>query len=164
MLLLEDLGSTNGTWVNGTRIPAPTLLAPGDEVAVGGSVLRVRAVEAARETTPVSPPPAPAAAPVPPPPKDKRPGLRIVSGWAAGVQIRIGEEPLVLGNAAIGKEEFGGDPAVAPEHARVTPLDDGRVLLEDLGSGSGTIVDGQAISAPVTLSPGKPVLDRRADA
>ena len=39
---IEDLGSTNGTHVNGTRISAPTRLAPGDEFAIGSEVLRVR--------------------------------------------------------------------------------------------------------------------------
>ncbi len=39
-LEVADLGSTNGTWVNGTRIEAPTQLAAGDIVGVG-SVLMV---------------------------------------------------------------------------------------------------------------------------
>lgn len=39
---IEDLESTNGTHVNGTRISAPTSLAPGDELALGSEVLRVR--------------------------------------------------------------------------------------------------------------------------
>jgi len=39
---IEDLGSTNGTHVNGTRISTPTRLAPGDEFALGSEVLRVR--------------------------------------------------------------------------------------------------------------------------
>ncbi|HEY6483550.1 MAG TPA: FHA domain-containing protein [Steroidobacteraceae bacterium] len=39
---IEDLGSTNGTHVNGTRITAPTRLAPGNEVALGSEVLHVR--------------------------------------------------------------------------------------------------------------------------
>jgi len=39
---VEDLDSTNGTHVNGTRISAPTRLAPGDEFALGSEVLRVR--------------------------------------------------------------------------------------------------------------------------
>lgn len=39
---IEDLDSTNGTYVNGTRISAPTRLAPGDEFALGSEVLRVR--------------------------------------------------------------------------------------------------------------------------
>ena len=39
---IEDLDSTNGTFVNGTRISAPTRLAPRDEFALGSEVLRVR--------------------------------------------------------------------------------------------------------------------------
>jgi len=39
---IEDLDSTNGTHVNGTRISAPTRLAPGDEFALGSELLRVR--------------------------------------------------------------------------------------------------------------------------
>src|SRR5581483_7725962 len=39
---IEDLGSTNGTHVNGARISAPVQLAPGDEFALGSEVLRLR--------------------------------------------------------------------------------------------------------------------------
>ena len=39
---IEDLNSTNGTHVNGTRISAPTRLVPGDEFALGSEVLRLR--------------------------------------------------------------------------------------------------------------------------
>jgi DNA-binding NtrC family response regulator/pSer/pThr/pTyr-binding forkhead associated (FHA) protein len=37
--VLNDLGSRNGTWVNGQRVNSPTPLRPGDEIAVGESVL-----------------------------------------------------------------------------------------------------------------------------
>jgi uncharacterized protein YxjI len=40
-LEVEDLRSTNGTWVNGVRIDRPTPLAPGDVLKVGGLSLRV---------------------------------------------------------------------------------------------------------------------------
>jgi len=40
---IEDLDSTNGTHVNGTRIAAPTRLSPGSELALGSEVLQVRA-------------------------------------------------------------------------------------------------------------------------
>ena len=39
---IEDLGSTNGTHVNGTRISVPTRLALGNEVALGTELLQVR--------------------------------------------------------------------------------------------------------------------------
>jgi pSer/pThr/pTyr-binding forkhead associated (FHA) protein len=37
---LEDAGSTNGTFVNGTRIREPQRLAPGDVIRVGETDLR----------------------------------------------------------------------------------------------------------------------------
>jgi hypothetical protein len=45
-LVVEDLGSTNGTQVNGGQIGGPTGLADGDVVEVGGSSLRVAAAAA----------------------------------------------------------------------------------------------------------------------
>ncbi len=40
-LEIEDLGSRNGTWVNGTRIRRPTVLQQGDEVQLGEDLLEV---------------------------------------------------------------------------------------------------------------------------
>lgn len=42
MCAIEDLGSTNGTFVNGLRISTPQLLAVGDTVEVGASTLVLR--------------------------------------------------------------------------------------------------------------------------
>ncbi len=36
-IIIEDLGSSNGTLVNGTAIQEPTILKPGDRVTVGKS-------------------------------------------------------------------------------------------------------------------------------
>jgi DNA-binding winged helix-turn-helix (wHTH) protein len=52
---IEDLDSTNGTHVNGTRISAPTRLVPGDEFALGSEVLRVRLRSASVLTVKVDP-------------------------------------------------------------------------------------------------------------
>ena len=41
---IRDLGSLNGTWVNGERISSPTVLAPGDVVKVGTTRIEVLAV------------------------------------------------------------------------------------------------------------------------
>lgn len=49
-LLIEDLGSTGGTFVNGGRIAQPTRLAPGDVVLVGDTELRVMPLPAAAPT------------------------------------------------------------------------------------------------------------------
>jgi ABC-2 type transport system ATP-binding protein len=49
-LLLDDLGSTNGTYLNGWRIPAPQVLSPGDRLQVGATVLEVHAPEGPQVT------------------------------------------------------------------------------------------------------------------
>jgi len=41
-LYVQDLGSTNGTYVNGRRITAPIAVSRGDAVQVGKSVMEVR--------------------------------------------------------------------------------------------------------------------------
>ena len=40
---IEDLGSTNGTFVNGARVTTARLLAPGDIVRIGQTDLQVEA-------------------------------------------------------------------------------------------------------------------------
>jgi hypothetical protein len=55
---IEDLGSSNGTFVNGLRIQTPRLLAPGDSIETGTTTLVVREI--------VRPEPAPAPPDVPP--------------------------------------------------------------------------------------------------
>ncbi len=39
---LEDLGSTNGTYVNRTRVSVPTAIGPGDQVRMGKATLELR--------------------------------------------------------------------------------------------------------------------------
>jgi pSer/pThr/pTyr-binding forkhead associated (FHA) protein len=41
-LLVEDLGSRNGSFVNGVRVVQPTRLRPGDRLTVGDTILVVR--------------------------------------------------------------------------------------------------------------------------
>ncbi len=76
---VEDLSSTNGTYVNGTRLSEPAVLSVGDEIELGTTKLIVRALLAAaapkpavdvRAATAVTDVPAALRepAPVPPPP------------------------------------------------------------------------------------------------
>jgi hypothetical protein len=65
-LIVEDLGSTNGTYVNGNRISAATVLRAGDQVRVGQTTMTVEgggAGEGATTVGQVIPPPAAAAPP-----------------------------------------------------------------------------------------------------
>jgi pSer/pThr/pTyr-binding forkhead associated (FHA) protein len=41
-VMVHDLGSTNGTYVNGRRVTVPTTLGKGDSVQVGKTILEVR--------------------------------------------------------------------------------------------------------------------------
>jgi pSer/pThr/pTyr-binding forkhead associated (FHA) protein len=72
---IEDLGSTNGTFVNGLRIAGPQTLSVGDTVEVGGTTLVVRELPipaTERSLKPVPPRPTlvpqPGTASVPSPP------------------------------------------------------------------------------------------------
>ena len=62
-LEIEDLGSTNGTWVNGRHLTAPTQLAAGDEIRVGATALGVELATPMPVAQPAAQP-APYAAPV----------------------------------------------------------------------------------------------------
>lgn len=66
--IVEDLNSTNGTFVNGNQIHAPTVLHPGDQLLVGLSVIELRSEEQiAKQPSAVRAVPAPlAASPSPP--------------------------------------------------------------------------------------------------
>jgi pSer/pThr/pTyr-binding forkhead associated (FHA) protein len=79
-LEVEDLGSRNGTWVNGARIAGAVRLAPGDRVRVGDTIFEVEAAPAPAPTderplpaTVTEPAPAPAVAFDPPPQRPGRP-------------------------------------------------------------------------------------------
>ena len=41
-IVLHDLGSTNGTYVNGRRVGAPIALSKGDAIQVGKTIMEVR--------------------------------------------------------------------------------------------------------------------------
>ncbi|MEA2479993.1 MAG: type transport system ATP-binding protein [Thermoleophilaceae bacterium] len=44
-LVLEDLGSTNGTFLNGWQIPSPQVLSSGDQVQAGATVLAINTTQ-----------------------------------------------------------------------------------------------------------------------
>ncbi|RME87555.1 MAG: FHA domain-containing protein, partial [Anaerolineae bacterium] len=75
--VLEDLGSTNGTFVNGQRLTGPHVLRAGDVVSLGEHITLVfeamtydpDATLASSRAPAAAPAPAPAAAPPPPPPQ-----------------------------------------------------------------------------------------------
>src|SRR5262249_13513128 len=113
--LIEDLGSTNGTFVNGAAVTEPVTLSEGDEIRLGTSELRVEATAAAprsfaagesrlqQQMTRMSVVPAAAG--------EEKLGftLRIEAGPAAGKRITVDEE-LIVGRAERGAGQLDGDP------------------------------------------------------
>src|SRR6516164_8421029 len=54
MLLVKDLGSANGTLVNGKKVEGQRVLEPGDELTIGPILLRVAKVGAAAGAAPAA--------------------------------------------------------------------------------------------------------------
>jgi hypothetical protein len=75
-VIVEDLGSSNGTYVNGERISAPVGLGRGDEVQLGATIIGVEGGTVATAPTPVGAPltqshSGPALRPAHPPPSGR---------------------------------------------------------------------------------------------
>ena len=125
--VLEDLMSTNGTFVNGERLDAPHALRAGDKVELGACTL---------EFVP-APPPAPTRAG-----SVGEGTLKIIGGPGAG------ESMTVRGSATIGRDEGSDvrvqDPEVSRSHAKVT-VQDGTAWIDDLKSTNGTYVNGERV-------------------
>ncbi len=79
--------------------------------------------------------------------------LRAIAGPAAGTEIALGAE-VVFGRSAQGAGTLAQDNELSRRHARVVPVADGTLVLEDLGSTNGTYLNGWRIPAPQRLAPG----------
>jgi pSer/pThr/pTyr-binding forkhead associated (FHA) protein len=135
-LVLEDLGSANGTWVNGELVTAPRALAAGDEVRCGQTRLEVcSAGEAAADARAAADAPASGA-----------PHLAVVGGPLAGQTIPLGAQ-LAIGRRAGGPGALGGDARLSSRHARVARGPGGLYYLQDTGSTSGTTLNGEQLRA-----------------
>jgi len=150
-LAIEDLGSANGTFVNGERIDAPLTLDLGDVVRMGRTVLEVRDRSGA----------------VPeklPPPADEPPSvpagagaeLVVTAGTAAGRRLSLKDE-LVIGRAVAGDGRLSDDHELSRRHARLARDAGGQLTIEDLGSANGTFVNGERLAGRQVLNIGDSV-------
>jgi ABC-type multidrug transport system ATPase subunit/ABC-type multidrug transport system permease subunit len=116
---VADLGSMNGTYVNGERLTGESRwLTSGDTVTVGGEVLRFVTGDETRFGAPVGPP------------------ARSAAVAFTGGRMRIGRDAA--------NEIVVDDPNVSRFHAEVAP-EAGGLVLRDLGSTNGTRLDGVPI-------------------
>jgi predicted component of type VI protein secretion system len=90
--LLEDLGSTNGSFVNRQRITSPRMLAPGDEVGFGENVVLSYQGEGAAATVAAPGRQAATRQPAAPAPQSAAPAPQ----YAAAPPKKIGN-PLLIG-------------------------------------------------------------------
>lgn len=174
---LVDLGSRNGTYVNGRRVQGEAPLAVGDEVRLGetGPRLLVLAVGGVAEATlaehPVfsaaAAPPAAAGSPASRAPEARPYGITLIataSGKrfeAQGTRIRIGR-----GKECEVRAVEGSEGIVSRVHAELSVGPSGGLSLRDVGSKNGTFLNGDRIAEPmpvrigdrITLGPGGPVL------
>src|SRR4051794_14606809 len=84
--------------------------------------------------------------------------VTIGSGEGKGVSVHVEGERFLVGQGEECQLRLGGDESVATLHAYFEVEPDGRVLLHDLGSDRGTIVDGHTIDAPKVIEGGEHIL------
>jgi len=78
--------------------------------------------------------------------------LRVVKGPDAGAVIEVATV-IVLGRDVEGPGQLT-DPTVSSRHARLIRRNDGQLLIEDLGSRNGTLVNGGSVQGSLLLNVG----------
>jgi pSer/pThr/pTyr-binding forkhead associated (FHA) protein len=147
-VVITDLGSVNGTFVNGVRIQQPQELQHGDRVRVGPFELRYE------DFTPPEPeiPERPTIVMEEP---SYLPRLEISTGPQRGLVFDLTRERMVVGRAGQGQQWdiVLLDRAVSRPHAEIVKQGEGFVL-KDLGSANATLVNGVALTGPRELIDG----------
>src|SRR3954451_6414923 len=81
--------------------------------------------------------------------------VTIGSGEGEGVSVHVEGRRFLVGTGEESQLRLGGDAKVATLHAYFEVEPDGRVLLHDLGSDQGTLVNGPKIDAPALTHGGE---------
>ena len=105
-LILRDLGSSNGTFVNGKRVLGQQTLKPGDVLTIGSVTLQVGLLGAAPKSAAASPAPQPAA-----------------SDTAEVTALPVAEDDFEM-ELVEDEEEFEVALDNEPDHMDIIPLDD----------------------------------------
>ena len=177
--VLADLGSRNGSYLNGVRVEGQSALAAGDDIRLGetGPRLAVVATSDAVGATLAEQPAydlvknsaaAPPSQPPPARPPEARPyGITLIATAtgkrfeAKGTRIRLGR-----GKECEVRPVEGSEGIVSRVHAELSVGPSGGLSLRDVGSKNGTFLNGDRIQDPmpvrlgdrITLGPGGPVL------
>jgi pSer/pThr/pTyr-binding forkhead associated (FHA) protein len=146
--VIEDLGSTNGTWVNDERLTEARICASGDILRVGQTTLEVELPAAAAATRVDTAGPA-----AQPTTGQVSPRLRVVAGPKEGEDIPIADE-LLIGRGFGEPGALGGDARLSRRHARIVRGPGGVFFIEDTGSSNGTMINGEGLRRARALKDG----------
>ncbi len=127
---VKDLGSQNGTFVNGQRIAAPQALSGGDMLEVGRYQVTVEGVEEARPDTPV---------------------LTLTGPEGKHRFAMVGDE-IIIGRAPSCDIAIG-HKSISRRHLRIG-MESDHFVAEDLGSQNGTRINGKKIAGPTSFQKG----------
>jgi len=127
---IRDLGSQNGTYVNGERISEPQPLASGDTIELGRYKLTVDGAEEARDDTPV---------------------LTLTGPEGKHRFAMVGDE-IIIGRAPSCDIAIG-HKSISRRHLRIS-IESNTFIAEDLGSQNGTRLHGKRINGPTAFRPG----------
>ena len=168
---VTDLGSANGTFVNGQRLTGSRELRAGDRVRLGATVLEVRAPdgadggrEAERATRVTEVPGAMATSARSGAASETRrasrprhiptaPLLIFVQGQRAGTEVPVPTQVVIGRDAGVADVVLDEDPEISRRHATFSPAGDG-LTVQDLGSTNGTSVNGERLTDTVALTTG----------
>jgi ABC-type multidrug transport system ATPase subunit/pSer/pThr/pTyr-binding forkhead associated (FHA) protein len=150
VLLLRDLDSTTGTFLEGVDVEEAELVS-GDvfELGLGGPRIRVEIEDGATLVahTPVDETPPPAPAPLaraqPPAPGSKL-RLTFLAGTREGSSVELAGSVLRMGRAQDCAVWTPSDKMVSAQHAKIVRLPTGYVLI-DLESTNGTYLNGRRV-------------------
>jgi len=148
---VADVGSRNGTYLNGRRVSAEAALTSGDAVTLGetGPKLAVVAVTEGLAETLVEHPKMADAQPSAPgrPPEQRVYGITMLAAAtgkrfeARGTRIRLGR-----GSECEIRPVEGSDTVVSRVHAELTVGPSGALVVRDAGSRNGTFVNGERVT------------------
>lgn len=140
VLTLEDLGSTNGTRVNGETLTGPVTLANGDEINLGGTFTVKVGIPGEANKTQIAggnKTQAITAAPT----------TQTAVAWLVTPDTKY---PLENGVNTFGRRDGNtiklADPYVSGKHGEIEVAVDG-IFLTDIGSTNGTILNGGPVTA-----------------
>jgi ABC-type multidrug transport system ATPase subunit len=124
--IIKDLGSTNGTLVNGKLLSGDAIISESDKITVGGEIFRLGDYIGGHYTP------------------------RVNTKQLSPINILKNKETVIIGRDSTA-DIIIDDNVVSRKHARIT-IENGDYYIEDLRSTNGTFVNGEQVRRKTKLS------------